>query len=133
MENKETFNYTYCAKEQEEIKAIRKKYSPSEECEDKMTRLRRLDASVTQRATVVSLVFGIIGALIMGLGMSLAMTDIGELLGFGKGIALVLGIVIGLVGIALVSLAYPAYCKVLRRERERHAPEIIKLADELLK
>lgn len=60
MENKETFNYSYSAKEQEEIKAIRKKYTVQEQTEDKMAQLRRLDAAVTQKATTVSLVFGII-------------------------------------------------------------------------
>ena len=59
--NKDGFNYTYSAKEQEEIKAIREKYFPAEESEDKMAQLRRLDRSVTQKATVVSLIFGTIG------------------------------------------------------------------------
>ncbi|MBQ3065228.1 MAG: hypothetical protein IJC98_03225, partial [Clostridia bacterium] len=77
MENKETFNYTYSAKEQEEIKAIRKKYVAPEETEDKMAQLRRLDAAVTQKAASVSLVCGVIGELSLGMGMSLAMTDIG--------------------------------------------------------
>lgn len=66
MENKETFHYTYSAKEQEEIKAIREKYVAPAQIEDKMTQLRRLDATVTQKATSVSLVFGVIGALILG-------------------------------------------------------------------
>ena len=69
------FQYTYSAKEQNEINDIRKKYLPKEE--DKMAQLRRLDASVYRKGTVVSLVIGIIGALIMGAGMSLVMTDIG--------------------------------------------------------
>ena len=83
MENneKETFKFTYSAKEQEEIKAIRKKYSAPEEKEDKMEELRRLDASVTQKASAYALVAGIIGALILGFGMSLAMTELGEIIG----------------------------------------------------
>ena len=130
MENKETFHYTYSAKEQEEIKAIRKKYASPDENEDKMAQLRRLDASVTQKATTVSLVFGIIGALIMGTGMSLAMTDIGAALG---SLAMVIGIVIGIVGMVLVALAYPLYNRVLKKQREEIAPEILRLSDELLK
>ena len=133
MENKETFNYTYSAKEQEEIKAIRKKYAAPEETEDKMAQLRRLDAAVTQKATVVSLVFGVIGALVLGLGMSLAMTDLGEILGAFRGMAMLLGIVIGIVGIVLVSLAYPLYNRIVKKEREKIAPEIIRLTDELMK
>ena len=65
MENKESFNYTYSAKEQEEIKRIRKKYTAPAAEEDKMAQLRRLDASVYSKATTVALVVGIIGALIM--------------------------------------------------------------------
>ena len=134
MENKdEIFNYTYSAKEQDEIRAIREKYEAKEKTEDKMEALRRLDASVTRKATSVSLVLGIVGALIMGLGMSLAMTELGRLLGAEKGMAMLIGIVIGVVGIALVSAAYPVYNRITVKEREKIAPEIIRLADELLK
>lgn len=131
MENKERFHYIYSAKEQEEIKAIRKKYAPSEETEDKMAQLRRLDAGVYSKATTVSLVIGIIGTLMMGLGMSLAMTDIGEML--GTVLAMAIGVNIGIVGIVLVCLAYPIYNRTLRKEREKIAPEIIRLTDELMK
>lgn len=133
MENKETFNYTYSAKEQEEIKAIRNKYVAKEETEDKMTQLRRLDNNATQKATVVSLVFGIVGALILGIGMSLAMTEIGKILALSEFTSMLIGISIGIVGIVLVSLAYPLYNKVLKIEREKIAPEIIRLTDELMK
>ena len=57
------FQYTYSAREQAELKRIREKYTPSTEAEDKMERLRRLDASVTQKAQTIALIFGIIGAL----------------------------------------------------------------------
>ena len=135
MENKdkETFNYTYSAKEQEEIKAIRKKYAVQEKTEDKMAQLRRLDAAVTQKATSVSLVFGVIGALILGMGMSLAMTDIGKIIGLLGGMAMLIGILIGIIGIVLVSVAYPIYNSIIKKEREKIAPEIIRLTDELMK
>ena len=133
MENKETFHYIYSAKEQEEIKAIRKKYAAPEQTEDKMAQLRRLDAAVTQKATSVSLVFGIIGALFLGVGMSLTMTDLSKILGVNEMMAMVIGIVIGIVGIVLVSLAYPLYNRIVKKEREKIAPEIIRLTDELMK
>ena len=123
------FQYTYSAKEQNEINDIRKKYLPKEE--DKMAQLRRLDASVYRKGTVVSLVIGIIGALIMGAGMSLVMTEIGSVIGISN--PLVPGIVIGVVGMIGVCLAYPVYQAVTKHERERIAPEIIRLSDELLK
>ena len=128
MENKEGFNFTYSAAQQKEVENIRKKYLPKEE--DKMAQLRRLHAIPTQKAQAASLAVGIIGALIMGTGMSLAMTEIGAALG---SLAMVLGIVVGIVGMVLVALAYPLYNRVLKKQREKIAPEILRLSDELLK
>ena len=123
-----SFEYTYSAAQQKEVEAIRKKYLPKEE--NKMEQLRKLHAIPTQKAQAASLAVGIVGALIMGTGMSLAMTDIGAALG---SLAMVLGIFAGVVGMVLVALAYPAYNRVLRKQREKIAPEILRLADELLK
>ena len=123
MENKETFSYTYSAKQQEEIKKIREKYAPKEA--DKMEQLRRLDESVTRKGKAISLIVGIIGALVMGFGMSCCMVWTDALF--------VLGIIVGTVGIALVCAAYPIYNFVVKKERAKIAPEIIRLTDELMK
>ena len=123
-----SFEYTYSAAQQKEVEAIRKKYLPKEE--DKMEQLRKLHAIPTQKAQAASLAVGIVGALIMGTGMSLAMTDIGAELG---SLAMVLGIFAGVAGMVLAALAYPAYNRVLRKQREKIAPEILRLSDELLK
>lgn len=128
-EKNETFNYTYSAKQQEEIKNIRKKYAAPEN--DKMEQLRKLDRQVTQKAQIWALVLGVIGALIMGTGMSLAMTDVGAMIGLNN--ALIPGIVIGIIGMIPVTLAYPVYNHILKKERQRIAPEIIRLTDELMK
>jgi len=133
MENNESFKLTYRAKEQEEIRAIRKKYAAPEQTEDKMAQLRRLDARVTEKATSVSLALGVIGTLIMGIGMSLAMTDIGEYMGLAVEMGMLIGILIGVVGIVLVCLAYPVYNAIVRKERAKIAPEILRLTDELMK
>jgi hypothetical protein len=92
------------------VEAIRKNYLAKEE--DKMEQLRKLHAIPTQKAQTASLVVGIIGTLIMGTGMSLAMTDIGAVLG---SLSMVLGIVVGVVGMVLVALAYPLYNRVLKK------------------
>ena len=120
---KETFSYTYSAKQQEEIKRIRKKYAPPEE--DKMAYLRRLDRGATDKATTNSLIVGIIGALLLGIGMC------GTLV--WQNTFFVPGIIIGVAGIALISLAYPIFSRTLKKEREKIAPEILRLTDELLK
>lgn len=129
MEDKnKTFNYTYSAAQQEEIKHIRNKYAPPQE--SKMQQLRRLDRRVTQKAQAWSIALGVIGTLIMGSGMSLVMTQQSL---FDGGAAMLLGIAVGLVGIVLLALAYPVYNRILKRERRRIAPEILRLSDELLK
>ena len=126
-----SFKYTYSAKEQDEIRQIRQKYQQQEE--DEISRLRKLDAKVSQKATVVSLVLGIVGTLVMGTGMSFIMTEFGSWVGLTGIIGMVVGIILGLIGIIMVVLAYPVYNKVLKREREKIAPEILRLTDTLLK
>ena len=136
MENnneEKAFSYTYSAKEQAELKRIREKYTSPIEEENKMMRLRRLDASVTKSAQIVAITVGIIGALILGFGMSLIMTDLSVILGQYENMAIVIGIVIGVVGCVIVSLAYPIYNAIVKARRKRLAPEIIRLADELIK
>lgn len=128
MDNEQSFQYTYSAERQQEIEAIRKKYLPVEE--DKMEQLRKLHHSATQKAQAVSIGIGALGALVLGTGMSLCMTEFGLLLG---GMAMVIGILAGLAGLFMVALAYPVYNRVLKKERERIAPEILRLTDELLK
>lgn len=126
----ETFQFTYSAKQQEEIKSIRKKYAPPEE--DKMEQLRRLDAGATKKATTRSIAVGIIGALILGCGMSLVMSQLPELLGLDPTAAMFLGIAVGLGGMVLIACAYPLYNRILKKERARIAPEILRLTDELM-
>lgn len=124
MENRnESFEFSYSAKQHDEIKKIREKYVPKEE--DKMEQLRRLDESVTKKGTLYSLILGIISALVLGVGMCCCMVWGDRLF--------ILGIIVGIIGIAGVSLAYPLYMRITKKERERIAPEIIKLTDELMK
>ena len=135
MNNKEKigFTYVYSAKDQAELKRIRDKYTAPTETEDKMARLRRLDASVTGTAQAVALIFGVIGTLILGFGMSLIMTDLAEDLSLSGSAAMILGIFIGVIGGVLASLAYPIYNLIVKVKRKKIGPEIIRLTDELMK
>ena len=120
--NNNTFQYTYSAPQNEEVKKIREKYLPREET--KMEQLRRLDESTTKKGMACSLTLGIAGALILGIGMCCAM--LWERVLFGP------GILIGCIGIAGMILAYPLNANLTKKERERLAPEILKLTSELM-
>lgn len=122
-EKKETFEYNYSAKQQKEIKTIREKYVPKEE--NKMEQLRRLDASATKPGTAASIIVGVIGALLFGIGMCCTMVWMGNLF--------IPGIVIGVVGLLAIAAAYPVYTHITKKQREKLAPEIMRLTDELMK
>ena len=125
-ERNETFTYTYCAKEQEEIKRIRDKYAPPAKEETSMERLRLLDASATRGAAVVSLIVGILSALLLGVGMCCTMVP-------GWEAYFIPGVAVGVVGIIGVIAAYPIYTHMVKRKRAKLAPEILRLTDELMK
>lgn len=119
MDNNEKFEYTYSAKQQAELETIRKKYLP--EKETKMDKLRRLDKSVTRPGTMISIIIGIVGTLIMGLGMCMCL----------EWQQFVLGIIFGLLGIAILAAAYPVFNKTTQKQKEKIAPEILKLTEEI--
>ena len=121
MTEKEVFEYTYSATQQNEIQKIREKYLPKEVT--KLEQLRTLDAGVTRRGTAVSLVHGIVYALVLGFGMSCCMVWAGELF--------FPGIVIGCIGLAGIAATYPIYNHIVRQDREKIAPEILRLTEEL--
>ena len=121
MAEKEIFEYTYSASRQSEVRKIREKYLPKEVT--KLDQLRALDAGVTKRGTAVSLVHGTLYALVLGLGMSCCMVWAGKLF--------VPGIVIGCIGLAGVAATYPIYNRIVKQDRERIAPEILRLAQDL--
>lgn len=119
-----TFSYTYSAKEKKELEEIRSKYLP--QGESKLDELRRLDTRVQNAGVVESLCVGIGSLLIFGLGMCLAMQVI------GSGVfVIVLGILIGLVGMAGIAVAYPVYRIIYKRTKAQYAPRILELVDEL--
>lgn len=124
MENKkDSFEYSYSSEQQKEIEQIRKKYLPQEE--DKMEQLRRLDQSAAKKGTIYSIVAGVVGTLIMGLGLTCSIE--------WGGILMIPGILIGIIGMVLMGIAYPIYTRVTKKEREKIAPQILALTEELSK
>lgn len=122
-DKKETFEYTYSARQQAEIDEIRRKYLPKEE--DKMERLRKLDRDATKPGTMWSIVLGIIGCLVFGFGMCCILVWADSLF--------VPGIVVGIIGMMMIGMAYPLYVKITKKQREKLAPQILALTEELSK
>ena len=120
--NDQVFRYTYSATRNDEVKKIREKYMPRPE--SKIEQLRRLDESSTKTGLACSLTLGVISSLILGIGMCCTMLWSYALF--------VPGVIVGLAGIAGIALAYPLNHYLTKKERERLAPEILKLTNELL-
>ena len=93
--------------------------------ENKMEQQRRMDAGVTRKATSISLAIGIGGTLLLGVGMCCCMV--------WQGVWFLPGIVIGLTGIGILALAYPMYHRIIKKERKKIAPEILRLTEKLMK
>ena len=128
MEEKNVFKYKYSAKQQEEVDAIKRKYLPKEEKAKELTKLeelKQLDKKVEMTATLWAIVVGVIGTLIFGTGMSLIMAF--------ETAMYVAGILCGILGIAGMALALPVYRQVLKKQREKAAPRILELTEELSK
>ena len=121
--NNETFEFTYSAKQQEEIEQIRNKYLPKQE--NKMTQLIKLDKKAEQPGQIASIAIGIIGMLLLGAGMCCTMVWNTSMSVF------IAGVVIGIIGIVIAGAAYPIYQKVTERERAKIADQIIALSNEL--
>lgn len=118
---KETFNYTYSAKQQAEVQKIREKYIPQEV--NKMEQLRRLDASASRPGTVAALALGIVSTLVLGLGMCCCMV-------WGDRF-FIPGILIGVLGMVGIGFSRPLYNLITRKRRRKLAPEILRLTEEL--
>ncbi len=118
------FVYRYSAQSNKEIEKIRSKYLPKEE--SKLEKLIRLDKQTEKRGQAVSIAFGVIGSLLLGVGMCCTMVwNVGI-------VTMVIGILIGIFGMGIMGLAYPTYKKLTARERAKIAEQIIALSDELL-
>ena len=114
------------------VQKIRTQYTEKENT--RLDELTALDRKVKKPANIFGYAFGSISALIMGSGMSLVMTDLAENFGeFIKAYNMFIGIVLGVAGIVLAGIAHPIYNRLVKKEREKIAPQIISLTDELMK
>ena len=119
------FNFKYTAPSQEErkeIDSIRRQYAPQEKTETKLERLRRLDGLVKNTAIIWSLVLGVVGTLVFGLGLTMIL----------EWNIWLWGILLMAVGGVPMVIAYPVYKGVLRQYKNRYGEEILRLSEELL-
>lgn len=106
------------------VENIRSQYEPKSEHLTKLEQLRKLDRKVRRPASLFAYVFGAAGALVLGTGMCLAMKIIANMM--------VLGIVVGVIGIAMVSSNYFIYKAILAHRKKKYAQSVLQLSDELL-
>lgn len=110
------------------VQKIRTQYTEKEHTQ--LDELKELDKKVKRPANVFAYIFGSVGAIIMGSGMSLVMTEIGPTIGVENG--MIPGIVVGVLGLIMVIINYPIYKRILCSRREKYADEIIALSDEIM-
>ena len=111
------------------VEKIRSQYTEAEHTE--LDELKVLDARVKRPANVFGYVYGSIGAIVMGAGMSLVMTDIGTKIGLTA--TLVPGIAVGVAGVSMSCTTYPIYKKILNSRKKKYAGRIIELSDRIMK
>lgn len=109
------------------VQKIRTQYTEKEHTD--LDELKKLDQKVVRPANVFAYTLGSIGAVVMGAGMSLTMTDLGATLGLAN--PMILGVVIGVVGMAVVIANYPVYKAVLGARRRKYAAQVIALSDKI--
>lgn len=110
------------------VQKIRTQYTEKEHTQ--LDELKALDAKVKRPANVFAYVFGSTSAIIMGGGMSLVMTDIGNTLGMKN--AMIPGIIIGIIGMIMAIINYPMHKSILSSRKKKYGDEILKLSEKLM-
>ncbi len=111
------------------VQKIRTQYTEKEHTQ--LDALRALDKKVKRPADVFASIFGSIGAIVMGAGMSFAMTDLGSALGMTD--AMVPGIAVGVAGMLMAIVNYPVYKRILESRRKKYADQVLALSDKITK
>ena len=110
------------------VQKIRTQYTERQHTE--LDALKALDAKVKKPANVFAYTYGVAGAVVMGAGMSLVMTDIGAMIGLTA--TMVPGIVVGVLGLGMALTTYPLYKKILNSRKKKFAPQIMELSERLM-
>ena len=111
------------------VQKIRTQYTEKQHTE--LDALKELDAKVKRPANVFAYTYGSVSAIVMGAGMSLVMTEIGEIIGLVN--TMVPGILIGIVGMGMALSTCPIYKKMLSSRKKKYASEILALSEKIMK
>ena len=105
--------------------SIAKEYAPKDD--SKIVKLKKLDAKAKLPANIFAYGFGIISALVLGVGMCLSM----NVLYSGDSIMKIIGIIVGIIGLCMIASNYPIYKFLLEKGKSQYAFEIVELAKEI--
>ncbi len=122
-QTEERFHYSFVSptqEEREEIESIRKQYLPQRE--GGLERLRKLNARVRRLPLLVAILLAVVGVLVFGGGMSIALVRHD----------FVVGSIVGAVGILPMALANLAYRALHRAMKKKYGEEILALSEALL-
>lgn len=112
------------------VQKIRTQYMEKDDSQKDLDLLRELDAEVKRPANLFGYIFGSIGAIVMGAGMSLVMTDIGAAIGISD--PMIPGIVTGVFGMVMAIINYPIYKAILASRKEKYADRILQLSERIM-
>ncbi len=125
MKKDDEFKFNYSAPtagERKQVESIRRIYAPQDETNSEKQRLLHLNKKVHSLPTALSVIIGVVGLLILGLGMTAAM----------EWNSLILGITIGVIGTAIMAIAYPIYRLLFKKLKAKYSGEILALCDSIL-
>ncbi len=111
------------------VQKIRTQYTEKEH--SSLDELKRLDSKVKRPANIFAYVFGSVGVVVMGSGMSLVMTDIGETVGISN--TMTTGVIIGIIGMFMAIINYPIYKMILASRRKKYADKVIAISNRIMK
>lgn len=111
------------------VQKIRTQYT--EKTHTSLDELKKLDNKVKRPANIFAYIFGSVGTIVMGSGMSLVMTDIGETIGIAN--TMTIGVIIGTIGMFMTMIDYPIYKTILASRRKKYANKVIAISDKIMK
>lgn len=104
---------------------IAEEYAEKEQ--SKVVALQKLDRKAKLPATIFTYTFGIIAALVLGVGMCFSMNVLGD----GSTLYMVIGVIVGVIGLVMCGTNYPIYSKILKSSKKKYANDILALAKEI--